>query len=301
MGEAWRGRHATVRAAAGVCALVGALATLYSAAPALAVEHHPTRGYARFADCPLGNPATELCLVMLLEGGELVVGGTTIPISQTMTLTAGVHEVSEEHLELIEAEDGKTLSKTPEPVPGGLFNAMARKQLPQFQQRRSGRFSNKGLTGLTATAELAAPVSSIILNANHLIEGSGTALTLPIKVKLNNAFLGEHCYVGSDAHPIDIDLTTGGTSPPPPNKSITGSVGEIDFEEEFTIIDDRKVSLVDNSFAVPGAEGCGGIFSLMLDRALDARLGLPSAAGRNTAILDGTVYEGVAASVLASE
>ncbi len=297
MREAWRGRRAAVRAAAGVCALIGALAALYGVAPALAVEHHPTGGYARFADCPLGNPATELCLLMQLEGGELVVGATTIPISQTVTLLAGVHEVSEEHLELIGAEDGNTLSKTPQSVPGGLFNVMATKQSPQ----RLDQFSNQGIASLTATAELAAPVSSIILNANHLIEGSGTALTLPIKVKLNNLLLGKHCYVGSDAHPIDIDLTTGTTSPPPPNKPITGRVGEIRFEEEFTIVHDMGDSMVDNSFAVPGAEGCGGDSSSFVDRAMDTRLGIPSAGGRNTAILNGTVYESVAAAVTASE
>jgi hypothetical protein len=240
-------------------------------------------------------------LLVQIEGGGFVVGKRTIPILNTITLQGGLHETSEEHLELIGAEDGNTMSKVPQSVPGGLLGIVAPKLLPKFLQERFNQFINKGLTGLTMTAELAAPASSIDLNANHLVEGEGTALTLPIKVKLNNAFLGEHCYVGSDAHPVDIELTTGRTSPPPPNKSITGNVGEIDFEEEFTIIKVDKNSLVNNSFAAPGAEGCGGIFSFLINPAVSAQLGIPAAAGRNTAILNGTVYDGIASAVNASE
>ena len=48
------------------------------------------------------------------------------------------------------------------------------------------------------------------------------------------------------------------------------------------------MTLVDNSFAVPGADNCGteGI----LDEVLDLDKGLPSPAGSNTAILSGSSY-----------
>jgi len=41
---------------------------------------------------------------------------------------------------------------------------------------------------VTATIELAAPASSIGIDVQDLIEAEGTALALPVKVKLSNGF-----------------------------------------------------------------------------------------------------------------
>jgi hypothetical protein len=280
-----------------LCALAASLAL---AAPALAANH-PKGAYAKFADCPLANPATELCLFAKTESGEVVIGKKAVPIVNAITLQGGLHEVAEEDLEFIAAEDGNSLTKAAQPVPGGLLGIVAPSFLPKFLQESFNEFINKGITGVTATTELAAPASTIGVNLNHLVEAEGAALTLPIKIKLDNAFLGSNCHVGSNAHPILIELTTGTTSPPAPNKPITGKVGEVKFEEEFTIVKISNNSLVNNSFAAPGAEGCGGIFSFLIDPAVNAQLGIPSAAGHNTAILNGTLNEGVAAAVKASE
>ncbi len=57
--------------------------------------------------------------------------------------------------------------------------------------------------------------------------------------------------------------------------------------------------LVDNGFSVPVAEGCGGQFSI--DSVIDARLGLPARAGRNTAILSTSAMLAVSESVIESE
>ncbi len=73
------------------------------------------------------------------------------------------------------------------------------------------------------------------------------------------------------------------------------------FEDEFTIVHIANNSLVNNSFAAPTSEGCGGIFSFLIDPAVNAELELPSAAGKNTAILNGTLSQAVAAAVKASE
>ena len=48
-------------------------------------------------------------------------------------------------------------------------------------------------------------------------------------------------------------------------------------------------------------EGCGGIFSFLIDPIVDSKLGLPSAAGHNTAILKGTLKVAAAEAVKASE
>ena len=118
------------------------------------------------------------------------------------------------------------------------------------------------------------------------------ALGLPVKVKLENPLLGNECYIGSGTEPIVLKLTTGTTKPPPPNKSITGIVGEFSSRAEGGILVIKNNSLVDNVFAVPAAKGCGGkAFESVIDPLINAKLGLPSPSGNNTAILNGTLEQ----------
>ena len=104
---------------------------------------------------------------------------------------------------------------------------------------------------MTATNELAAPASSIGLSTENLLQRDRTALSLPLKIKLSNVFLGESCYIGSNAAPIVIDFTTGTTSPPAPNKPIKGAAGTLSFNPTYTIITIEGGKLVNNSFAAP--------------------------------------------------
>ena len=274
---------------------------LVSASPALAVTHHPKGDYAVFSDCPLSNPATSNCLYAKTESGEFVVGKATVPIKNTIVLQGGVHE-NEGNQTFIAAEDGNTLSKTPQSVPGGLLGFVECYKISNIIERIACEVTfENGVTGVNATTELAAPASSIGISTNHLLEEEGTALSLPVKVHLENPFLGSSCYIGSNAHPIVIPLTTGTTSPPPPNKPISGSKGELEFKDEFNLVIIKNNKLVNNSFAAPEAEGCGGVFSFLIDPIIDSKLGLPAAAGHNTAILKGTLETADAPAVKASE
>jgi hypothetical protein len=281
-------------------AVMAPLAALGVASPALAVTHHPTGIFAPFADCPLANTSINDCIFAQTKSGEFTVGKKTVPIVNTITLQGGFIG-TEGNLKFVAAEDGNTLSKTAQPVPGGLLGILAPSWLPKFLQELFNEFINKGVTGVTATTELAAPASSIGLNTGNLIEETGIALSLPVKVKLSNPFLGESCYIGSNSKPIVIEFTTGATSPPPPNKSIHGKAGTFEEEDEFLLIRLKNNSLVNNSFAAPGAEGCGGIFSFLIDPAVNAELGVPAAAGHNTAVLNGTLETANAEAVRASE
>jgi hypothetical protein len=87
-----------------------------------------------------------------------------------------------------------------------------------------------------------------------------------------------------------LHLTTGTTSPPPPNKPITGNPGKVSVNEAQTILTVGGNSLVDDSFAAPAAAGCGAL-PLVIDTVVDLQAGLPSAAGNNTAILNGSIAE----------
>jgi hypothetical protein len=281
-------------------ALTASVAVLGTASSAIAA---PKGEFAVFSNCPLTASEVKACLVAKTESGQFTVGKETVPIKNTITLQGGFKENEEtEALTFIAAANGETLSKTPQPVPGGLAGFFKCPEIGNIIERIACEVTfENGLTGVNATTELAAPASSIGLNEENLLSEKGTALSLPVKVKLENPILGSECYIGSNASPIVINLTTGTTSPPAPNKPIKGSRGTLESNAEGTILTISKNSLVNNSFASPGASGCGGIFSFLLDPLIDAKLGIPAAAGNNTAILNGTLKQASAKAVKASE
>lgn len=277
---------------------------MFALAPstALAEEHHPKGAFAPFAECPLSNPAVEACVVAVSKSGEFLVGKKTTPITKPITLQGGfkVNPTTGEQ-EFVGAENGETLSKTPQTVPGGLFGIEAPKSWPTALQEWFNKLINEGFTGVTETTELAAPASAIKLNSANLLFEEGVALQLPVKVKLSNVILGSNCYLGSEAHPIILNLTTGTTSPPEPNKPIKGSAGKLEVLESETLLRLIGGSLVDNSFAAPEVTGCGGSFSWLIDPLVDSTFGVPSAAGHNTSILNGDLEQAAAEAVKASE
>jgi hypothetical protein len=270
-------------------------AALASAAPALA--KNPKGDFAVFKQCPTAT--ANLCIYALSESGEFHVGTTTVPINKTITLQGGSIVNEETGAEtFVGAENGETLSKTPLTVPGGLLGIIAPEGWPKWLQEIFNNFINEGITGVTATAEL---VGNPGISRANLLFAEGVALSLPLRVKLDNPFLGSKCLIGSKTSPVTQQLTTGTTSPPAPNKPITGSVGELEFLHEFTLVIIRHNSLVDNAYAAPKAEGCGGIFSFLVDPAVNAKLGLPSAAGHNTTRLNGTLENATAEAVKENE
>lgn len=260
-----------------------------------------TGEYAAFKQCPTNDPSVMACVVATTESGEFVVGKKTVPITKTITLQGGTYFNKETKKTIfVGAKNGETLSKTPENVPGGLAGLVNCTEISFYLARIACEavFEN-GLTGVSATTELAGSASEIALTQRNFINEEGVALAMPVKVHLENTFLGEECYVGSNSAPIELELTTGTTSPPPPNEPIKGSKGTQEVNAEGTILSFSKNSLVDNSFEAPGANGCGGILSFLIDPIIESSMGIPSAAGYNTAILNGTLKQ--AGALLISE
>jgi len=283
--------------------VVAALALPFAfASPALASSHHPTGDFAPFAECPLSNVEVTQCIVADTSSGEFTVGKKTVPIDKTITLQGGTIENPETGvLTFVGAENGETLSKTPLYVPGGLFGIKPPEYLNKEQKERFEEMINKGLTGVTETTELAKPASDIGIDTDNLLAEEGVALSLPVKIKLSNVFLGSSCYVGSESDPVVLNLTSGTTSPPEPNKPIKGNRGTVEFKDEFALVILSGGSLVDNSFAAPEATGCGEPFSSLVDKLVDSVFGVPAAAGHNTAILNGKIEDANAKAVKASE
>jgi len=259
---------------------------LLSAAPAMATE--PTGEYAEFRNCPYATSGVVTCILAKTESGEFVVGKRTVPISKTITLQGGARKPVEGVSEFVGATNGESLSPTPQNVPAGLAGLINCEEITgsgfwEGVLRAACKAAfEKGLTGVNAVTEIAGSPSAIRLSTERLLSEKGVALTLPVKVRLENSLLGSECYIGSNASPLTLNLTTGTTSPPGPNKPIKGKA---------------ENSLVDNSFSAPEATGCGGILSFLIDPIIDAQLGLPSASGSNTAILSGTLKSAEAEAV----
>ena len=275
--------------------VLGAMLVIAIAALALAgsASAKLTGEFKKFEQCQYTNTEVKKCLYSPTIGGEVVLGSKKVPIVNEAYLQGGFSKPNPEtgFSKFFAAKNGITLSKAPQPVPGGLAGIVNCKEISNFLLRISCEVTfENGLTGLNSTLELAKPASDIRISENNLAGEIGTAMQLPVKVHLENPFLGSECYVGSSSSPLIWKLTTGTTAPPAPNKPISGTAGIGEFLEEGRILVLKGAKLVDNAWSAPGATGCGGfLVELLLDPIINSASGLPAAAGKNTAILNNTI------------
>jgi hypothetical protein len=232
--------------------LLAIVALCAPAAPAALANSQLKEEFAEFLDCP--EATAGVCAVSHITSGEFKMGSKDVPIEKPIVLQGGLQFNSVNAQPLIPARDGDTLSSPPQKVPGGLL----------------GIGLLEGIGGeVTATATIAGPPSGVEVNQYFLLEGGGTAVTLPLKIKLDNPLLGGECSIGSDSEPVVLHLQTTkkGTVSNPGRKKITEVSG---------------ITLEDTRFAVPAAKNCG--LSTVLVNLL---AGLPSGAGHNKAVMSG--------------
>ena len=265
------GRMLLIALAAACMALLGA------SAPAMAykeVKGQAAKEYfKKFVDCPV--TAGEYCTYAETLSGEFKLGSKTAPIENPLVLQGGLKSLGtlqEITLPLIPPLYGaEEVSKTSQKLPGGLTGI-------------------EGIGGeVSATAELITGGTVLVAPAN--LFGVEPAVTLPIKIHLQNEMLGENCYIGSDEDPIVLHLTDFTTDPPAGTEPISGKKGEevsINRGRGFELLGN---TLVDNTFAVPAATGCGtnALLVPVVTALVNTDAGLPSAAGKNVAILNGNV------------
>ena len=258
-----------------------------AAAPAGAASA-PTGIYSGMGTCPLASAAMQNpdngavgCVVAVVNGGSFTIGATVVTLPSTSPITARFGAFwpnngpivsfpdgsGAEVFSTVAPTDGKELTAAPIDVPiPGLANFFP------------------GVTSAITQVELAGPITAFA----PLADGENFPLfELPIKLHLENVFLGPNCYVGSTSAPILLEPTSGTTAPPAPNKPIAGDPGAISIQGDpngfsAAVVGFAGASLVDNSAAVPGATGCG-LFGA-LDGIVDSLFKLPSAAGHNTVV-----------------
>lgn len=170
----------------------------------------------------------------------------------------------------------------PAQLPGGLVGLMCPSNV-LLVTSLCNEAVNDGLNAVTATVESAGPPSNFSI-ANQFEVGQ-PIITLPVKVHLQNPLLGSNCYIGTNSDPIvlhPVNLTA---------PKFTSQSGLFDANgtpdpngplEALVLVANEG----DSSFAAPGATGCGGVLSPVVDAAVNLKDGLPSPSGSNSVVLN---------------
>jgi hypothetical protein len=235
-----------------IAAALSALASMAIFASA-ANAAKPAPGYEDFAGCPslAENPFVGTCVKDEFVGGHIGIGNREIPITNTIILRGAEEQETENFI--YNSEGG--IVPVRQTVPGGLIGMTGYKWLNEFSEKQ---------LKLYATVELAGQVGSV----------AAPTFNVPIKVHLENQFLGSNCYVGSNANPIALHL------------SIAKPHGE--YQEEAGRPEVVKATggiFTDNTYSVPGASGCVfnyGPIHQSIDSLVNSLYSLPAAAGKDT-------------------
>jgi hypothetical protein len=283
------------RGGVGCAAIAACLLAALGLAGSASAE--PLGDFARFKYCPWTDAEVDKCLYAVTNGGEIVLGKRTVPLGKnSMLLQGGLSEPVAEFSTVFAATNDATLVRNPQPIPGGLAGLVPEASSSYLVKRLIKFFFENKLTVANLSPELATPASDLRFSEAHLLAEKDVALELPLKLRLENPFLGKRCYVGSAASPVELELTTGATSPAAPNKPIEGSAGKAESLGGGEILRQNGAKLVDNAWAAPAATGCGGVIAFLVDPIVNAQLG-KMAAGSNTAILTGVIDLADAAAV----
>jgi DNA-binding beta-propeller fold protein YncE len=234
----------------------------------------PPGDWGPFTRCPVDDPAmlaatggtlglfgggtgsTDFCVTSNSTHGSITIGPLTTPTGNT-NLQVGLVLDNTTGVFSTVAPAGGALIADPVAVLGGV---------------------------VTATVESAGTPSNFNLFAG--ISLGQPIITVPIKIHLESQSLalGPNCFIGSDQNPIVLN---------PANTDLSNAMAKIEFFDPGGTPDPNGplVTIVvsgavqgDNTFAVPGATGCGANDSL--DGTVDAVAGLPSPSGSNNLVLD---------------
>jgi hypothetical protein len=254
-GQNMRKRYRKILVAAALTALAS-MAILASAAEAAT----PAPPYQGFAGCPSPseNENVAFCVRDEFSGGHIKLGSLNIPVSHPFALRGGSEYFTGDFLGNSEAG----ITPVAQPVTGGLLGMATGNELIE------GLISKHSSLQLNASVELAGTPGSF----------HGSSLSLPIKVHLENPLVGNSCYIGSDAAPVQLNL------------AITKEGSEF---EEVPSLPEVLVSsggvYGDSTYAVPGANGCAvtiGSHKISINSLVNAAYHLPATAGASSTVLD---------------
>ena len=216
------------------------------------------------------------CVSSSAASGTIKLGSTTLTTGAT-DLQLGL--INNDGVYSTVAPSGGAVVGAPVDIPGGILGLMCPSKIPVISDI-CRQVVNSPLNRVTATIESAGAPRDFNLGAGV---GTGTPIvTLPVKIRLDNPFLEPNCYIGTNSNPILLkpaNLT-------PPTGGVVGfnADGSPNPAGEMGYLTLTGASQGDSTFAVPGASGCG-LFGL-LSGAVNLKQGLPSAAGKNSLVLN---------------
>lgn len=211
-----------------------------------------TAAFPNFTGCPTTTAGFEGCINVQAVRGNLNIKGFNVPLGESLEIRGAFANEA-----FVPATGTNGFIARPVPVPGGLLGI---EWIPG--------------NSVLAITELAGSPSAIRFDTGSL------GVSLPVKVRLVNVLLGMNCHIGTDSNPVRLNLITGTTNPPPPNRPISGFLPEGRFIPPNQLQGIGVIN-VENSFAVPGASSCGLGLGL-INTLVNLKLGLPSAAGNNS-------------------
>ncbi|MEU7120258.1 hypothetical protein [Streptomyces zaomyceticus] len=228
-----------------------------------------------------GLDTSPQCVVSYSVSGSIKLGNTTVPTGST-NLQIGVVQ-NPDGTSTVAAPAGGALIAAPATVPGGLLGLMCPSDIP-FISDICRQLTDAKLNKITATMESVGTPSDFDQIAGVLTDKP--IVSIPVRIRLENPFLGGNCYIGTKANPI-ILRPSNLTSPDFGVERFNGD-GSPNEEGDMSRLNILGSTQSDKTFAVPGASGCGlGWFGL-IDAAVNLKTGLPSAAGRNSLTLNNT-------------
>jgi hypothetical protein len=282
----------------GACLAAVLVVSAVAAMPALAKKGYTAQTFGQYKACPIENTQINYCFAGITSGGSkggfFQLGNVTVKLDKPIVLQGGFIG-NEGELTVIRASNGFQTLEAPElKVQGGLKLITARDQeeagWPEsLKQSFKEALKNKE-TSLNAKIELAG--GNLIsetpgaLDTEHIIEGSGTAFKLPLKVRMINPWVeklgGGPCEIGSETSPVWQYLTS----------EHPGAVGKFSEGYEFLTIELAESRLVDLNWPVEegsDANGCGsGEDEAYVDTAIDKVLELNGQHG--ITVLEGNLY-----------
>jgi hypothetical protein len=278
----WLGASAAAAvtvAVTGVTSSVAAAPAPPSSATARGPGYPPPKGiYAPFTNCPLNNPLMHESTQFTACTGALAVNGSITLGTITTAVVAPVHVqfgfftppgVSG-YADVLPPRAGLSaqLVTGPDLVPDSLTTALGCPSsdatvaaLCQQAQQRGGKYNT-----VYALAQSAGPITNFQL----------TTWTQPIKFRLINPLLGNHCDIGLDGTPavLNPQLTLN-------SATIINDPDPAAHPDTSVIVANATAS--DTTFSAPGVTGCGpgGVANIAVDEALNTSAGLPAASGNS--------------------
>jgi hypothetical protein len=273
-------RRALLVAATAVIATATALVT-----PSFAQAATLAGAWAPLGRCPVDDPAmlaadgvtvAAVCLSSSAASGTFTIGETTLTTGAT-DLQLGLLNRGGTYTTVAPAA-GTVVGDSVD-IPGGLLGLMCPSAIP-FVTQICQQLANNPLNRVTATIQSAGAPTDFSLAA-----GVGTGqpiMTLPVKIKLDNIFLGSNCYIGTNSNPIL--LKPANLSKPTAKVVRFTADGTPSATGEMGYLSTSGASQGDSTFAVPKSSGCGLLG--ILSGAVDLKQGLPSPAGENNLVLN---------------